>query len=125
MILTEKQSPPESVIAAERLPKTMELIACAEAIYTESGLDVVTESQWTLILTIVVNPEGMVERFRILRQPPIGADLLGPTKEALRQWRYRPVMFEGAVHPICLALALPKPLSSMASAACGTTKENR
>jgi hypothetical protein len=123
MMLSERQSPPRLVIAAEHLPRKMELIACAEAIYTESGLDSVTESQWTLVLVVVVSPEGMVERFRILHQPPIGTDLRGPTKEALRQWRYRPVMFKGAVHPICLAIALPKPLGSRASAACGTTKK--
>jgi hypothetical protein len=122
MIISEKQSPPDLIIAAEHLPGTMELIACAEAVYTDSGLDAVTESQWTLVLAVVIDPEGAVERFRIIRQPQIGTDLLGPTKQALRQWRYRPVMVEGEARPICLTLALPKPRGSMASAACGSAK---
>jgi hypothetical protein len=122
IIISEKQSPPGLIIAAEHLPRAVELIACAEAVYTESGLDAVTESQWTLVLAVVIDPEGAVERFRIIHQPRIGTDLLGPTKQALRQWRYRPVMVEGEAHPICLTLALPKPRGSMGSAACGAAK---
>jgi hypothetical protein len=122
MFISEKQSPPDLIIAAKHLPRPMELIACAEAVYTDSGLDVVTESQWALVLTVVIDPEGMVEKFRIIRQPRIGIDLLGPTKQALRQWRYQPVMLEDEARPICLTLALPKPFGSVSSAACGAAK---
>jgi Gram-negative bacterial TonB protein C-terminal len=122
MIISEKQSSPDLIIAAEDLPRTMERIACAEFVYTDSGLDAVTESQWTLVLAVVIDPEGAVERFRIIRQPRMGTDLLEPTKKALKQWRYRPAIVEGEARPVCLTLALPKPLGSRASTVCGAAK---
>ena len=122
MIISERQSPPDVVVAAELLPGTMELLACSEAVFTDSGLDAVTESQWTLVLKAVIDAEGKVERFKIIHKPPIGTDLLEPTKQALRQWRYRPVVLEGKARPICLTLALPKPLGSKDSAACKAAK---
>ena len=122
VLISKRQSPPSLVIAAELLPGKMELITCSEAVYTDRGLDVVTESQWTLVLKAVIAPEGIVERFKILNQPQIRTDLLEPTRQALSQWRYRPVVLEGKTRPICLTLALNKPLGSRTSTACRVVK---
>ena len=87
--LTTEQTPPSDVIRIDyrQIPP---LDACEDVTFPSSGMDFISESQFILILEVVVDGTGRIERFRQLRQiPSWDPKLNGPIKAALAQWRYR------------------------------------
>jgi hypothetical protein len=87
--LTAEQTPGSGVtrIGPRRVPP---LDACEDVTFPSSGMDFISESQFILILEVVVDGTGRIERFRQMRQiPNWDPKLNGPIKAALAQWRYR------------------------------------
>ncbi len=121
--LTSTQSPEDDVlegVVKGRLPLRM---TCAEAIFTDSGLDVVTESQWSLVLQIVIGSAGLVERFRIVYRPKLGIELEGPVAKALAEWRFEPALSAGKRVPVCRFFSMSKPMGSRSSDTCLESRE--
>jgi hypothetical protein len=87
--VTAEQTPGSGVTRIEprRAPP---LDACEDVTFPSSGMDFISESQFTLILEVVVDRTGRIERFRQVHQfPGWNPKLNGPIKAALAQWRYR------------------------------------
>ncbi len=116
------QTPDHLVYTAAEGRNRPKLIECTEAVFTESGLDVVTESQWILVLGVVVNRKGLAERFKVLRRPLMNIDLEGPLTQALKGWRYHPVAENGEAVAVCDIVVIKKPLGYRSSSNCGAKR---
>ena len=122
MLVADEQTPARLVHAVSYEELQPRRTRCVEAVFSDSGLDTVTESQWTLVLAVVVGADGRVERFRVVRKAPVPVDTTGPLLEALRQWRFRASKGGGARAATCCVLELSKPLGRNASEACGSDR---
>ena len=116
--LSDTQASPDLVKALSDEEPIPERIKCVEAVFTNSGLDVVTESQWGLVLGIVVSRDGRVERFRIFDKPPLPINFQGPLSEALSRWRFEPWTEDGQPVATCHVFLLMKPMGHRVSKTC-------
>jgi hypothetical protein len=64
------------------------LATCQEIQFASSGLDVVSESQFSVVIELVVDRTGGVARFRVLRKPELPIEFTKPLQTALAKWRY-------------------------------------
>ncbi len=116
--LTSIQSPEDAVLDGVVKGHLLSRTTCAEAIFTESGLDVVTESQWSLVLQAVIGSAGVVERFRIVYRPKLGIDFEAPVAKAIAEWRFEPAFSDGKQVPFCTFFSISKPMGSRSSDTC-------
>jgi TonB family protein len=67
------------------------------------GAAVAANVEGTVILEAIVDREGRVESVRVLRSVPI---LERPAVEAVKQWRYSPVLLNGKPEKFVLTVVL-------------------
>ena len=114
--ISKEQALPQDYSAAEgtRLERTK----CVEAVLTESGLDPVTESQFSLIVDLALSEAGEVTHFRLLKSNPFPKDLRQRLSNALERWTFRPLE-PSSFHGACLRTVLTKVLGATTTSACG------
>jgi hypothetical protein len=115
--LSTKQTPPRGVVRVDyrHAPRRT---ACQEVAFASNGADVISESQFTLIVEVVVNRSGRVERFRFARKPPWPIDFEGPVGAALSAWRYDSAWSHPRGDALEFAIAMGKPNGASKTQAC-------
>ena len=91
---------------------------CAEIIFESNGCDFITESQFTIIVWAVINCEGKIERYRILRKPPVSVDFTVNISQALSKWRFKPAHTADKNIAVYEVLVFPKELMAVQTSAC-------
>lgn len=76
------------------------LISSIEPEYTDEARK--ARHQGTVVLYVIVEPDGHVSRARLVR--PVGLGLDEKALEAVRQWRFRPGMKDGQPVPVAAAI---------------------
>ena len=106
--LTTEQTPPSGVIRVD-YRQVPPLEVCEEVAFPSSGLDYISESQFTLILEVVVSRGGRIERFRLANAPPgWNKNLNAPIQAALGKWRYRTTEPKPSTDALGFAVTLSK-----------------
>lgn len=77
-----------------------QLVYRVEPEYTEEARK--AKYQGTVVLTAVVDPDGIVRRVRVLRSLGLGLD--EKALEAVRQWKFRPGMKNGVPVPVAASI---------------------
>jgi hypothetical protein len=120
--ITPVQADTSAVVKLER-SRHPTLVTCREASFTSTGLDVVTESQFTLVLTAVVDRSGQVQRFRVDHKPPLPIDFFATAlRDALKDWRYSRLEREQPGEAFETTFTLFKPLGSARTSGCERLK---
>ena len=125
VVLSEALSSESEIVDAHELPVFPRQLECREAVFPTSGMDAVTESQWGVVVEIVVASDGLVERFRILRPSILSIDTVNPVAKALRYWRYESCEVGGVLKPFRMYASLWKPHGAGVTSYCSRQEEFR
>ena len=93
--------PPRGPIRVGGVIKEPALIYRVEPVYP--GVAVSANIEGTVILEAIVNEDGRVESVRVLRSVNV---LDRPAVEAVKQWRYSPVILNGKPEKFVLTVAV-------------------
>jgi hypothetical protein len=122
--LTAQQTKPSAVIRFSDSQQPT-LNQCREATFESNGLDLVSESQFTLIVIAVVDRGGKIQRFRIARKPSFKLDLTTPVRRALATWRYEALKAGQLGDAFERVILLAKPMGARQTSACPPAEPRR
>ena len=122
--LTAHQTKPDAVV---RLRESLQpaLNTCREVAFKSTGIDIISESQFTLVVIAVVDRGGAIQRFRIAQRPPIELAFTKLVGQALAIWRYEAVKPGQAADAFETTIALPKARGATQTSGCEPLKRQR
>ena len=117
--LTGEETDDRSIVSLGSHDSPPKRTDCSEALFTESGSDVVTEWQWSVVAALIVSSAGTVERFKVLYRPRLRVVVDEPIATALKLWRYEPLRRLGEPVAFCDIVVFTKKRGDRSSSVCG------